>query len=99
MKIVACCLLAALVATTGCVYDHGFLHDEQPAKGPSAATAAERTKPPMTEDQVTPANAHAATQALREEMDREAATTIQPAPCPSCADGCCGRACGVPTGR
>ncbi len=69
MKILVGCLLAALTASIGCLDMHGVLSSQQDAKK-SAAAAATPARPPVTEDQVTEANAAAMAQALTEELNR-----------------------------
>jgi hypothetical protein len=63
-------LLAALIAPLGCLDMHAALTAQQEAKKAPAASPAAPARPPVTEDQVTEANAAAMVQALREELNR-----------------------------
>jgi hypothetical protein len=69
MKILVGCLLAALAASLGCLDVQGIFTAQQDGKKPPLAAAAP-ARPPVTEDQVTEANAAAMVQALTEELNR-----------------------------
>jgi hypothetical protein len=88
MRIVACCFLAALVAAAGCMDAHGLALFKRPAKSaPPGNPPAARPRPPVTADEVTETNGHAKSQALNEELDREAASGIQQTAAKSCPSG------------
>ena len=69
MKMLVGCLLIVLTASIGCLDMHGVLSAQQDGKKASAA-AATPARPPVTEDQVTEANAAAMVQALTGELNR-----------------------------
>jgi len=77
MNKVGCCLLAALTAAAGCMDMHGLVPAQRTAKNaPAAAAPAAPSRPPVTEDQVTEANASATVLALTEELNREASSSV-----------------------
>jgi hypothetical protein len=65
-----------LVALSGCV----FAPPVQIAPSPARSTPPPTTVPLVRADQVTPQSAHMASQALADELDREAQRTITTAP-------------------
>jgi len=73
MKITGCLMLAVLIASAGCMDGHGLVPGQHQAKNaPAAIAPALPSRPPVTEDQVTEANAAVAVQALTDELNREA---------------------------
>ena len=70
MRVLAGCLLAALISGLGCLDMHAVLTAQQDAKKAPAASPATPARPPVTEDQVTETNAAAMVQALSEELNR-----------------------------
>ena len=73
MKAAVCCLLLTVVVGAGCV-ELPLRPDTKPA-----TPAPARPLTPVTADQVTQANAYEMAEALRQELDREAATGTPPA--------------------
>jgi hypothetical protein len=70
MRMLAGCLLAALIPALGCLDMHGAMTAQQDAKKSPAASPAAPARPPVTEDQLTEANAAAMVKALTEELNR-----------------------------
>ena len=70
MKGTWCWLLLLVSAGSGCVSLPVAWRAEKPAPAPTPA--APSAPPPVTADQVNETNAHEKSQALREELDREA---------------------------
>jgi hypothetical protein len=66
MKRIVSLLAVALIGTSGCLQPHEVRPAPQPVKTPAAPS-----RPPVTEGQVSEANASAAAQALSEELNRE----------------------------
>ena len=81
MKITGCLMLAVLIASAGCMDGHGLVPGQHQAKNaPAAAAPASPSRPVVTEDQVTEANAAAAVQALTDELNHETSGTPAAAP-------------------
>jgi hypothetical protein len=71
MKTMSCCLLGILVAASGCVNMNNTRTSQRKAATPATAAKAVQP-PPVTQDQVTEANATAKARALGDEIARDA---------------------------
>jgi hypothetical protein len=87
MRTMASGFLLAVAAAAGCIDAHGLALFQRPAKTAPAPRSSARARPPVTADEVTETNGHATSRALEEELNREAASGVQPAAAKGCSSG------------